>query len=114
MRRIAIVGFARPRTVDEGVEDELPVLLDEVVDVSEDSAHDCCEVCDVYVGKRKRERERAAGGKIDGWQPGEAVWLADLCVKSERALESWRGGVCASAGVEKSQRESVSRSWARM
>ena len=35
--------FARPRTVDEGVEDELPVLLDEVVDVSEDSAHDCCE-----------------------------------------------------------------------
>lgn len=36
-------GFARPRTVDEGVEDELPVLLDEVVDVSEDSAHDCCE-----------------------------------------------------------------------
>ena len=43
LRRIAIVGFARPRTVDEGVEDELPVLLDEVVDVSEDSAHDCCE-----------------------------------------------------------------------
>lgn len=38
-----MVGFARPRTVDEGVEDELPVLLDEVVDVSEDSAHGCCE-----------------------------------------------------------------------
>jgi len=35
--------FARPRTVDEGVENELPVLLDQVVDVSEDSAHDGCE-----------------------------------------------------------------------
>ena len=34
---------SRPRTVDESVEDELPVLLDEVVDVSEDSAHDGCE-----------------------------------------------------------------------
>lgn len=38
--RAAFVG--RPRTVNEGVEDELPVLLDEVVDVSEDAAHDGC------------------------------------------------------------------------
>ena len=51
-------------------------------------------MCDVYVGKRKGERGRAAGGKIDGWQPGEAVWLADRCVKSERALEMERRGMC--------------------
>jgi hypothetical protein len=38
------LGIAsRPRTVDEGVENELPVLLDQVVDVSKDAAHDGCE-----------------------------------------------------------------------
>ena len=50
-------------------------------------------MCDVYVGKRKGERGRAAGGKIDGWQPGEAVWLADRCVKSERASVGEEGYV---------------------
>jgi hypothetical protein len=51
---------SRPRTVDEGVEDELSVLLDEVIDVSENSTHYGCERM-WWVAER---RARAMGEKI--------------------------------------------------
>jgi hypothetical protein len=33
---------SRPRTVDEGAEDVLSVLLDQVIDISENPTHDGC------------------------------------------------------------------------
>jgi len=42
--RVGVEGWVRvPRTINEGVENELSVLLDEVVDVSENAAHFGCE-----------------------------------------------------------------------
>lgn len=57
-------GVCGPRTVNEGVENELPVLLDEVVDVSEDAAHFGCEIGLCEGRGWGRERGRWARGSM--------------------------------------------------
>jgi hypothetical protein len=76
---------SRPRTVDEGVKNELPVLLDQVVDVSEDAAHDGCE----YMWCCRGWEETAVGEK-----------LSRECGSPERSAKSREQRADERSGVE--------------
>jgi hypothetical protein len=88
------LGIAsRPRTVNEGVENELPVLLDQVVDVSEDAAHDGCE----YVISCGLEGE--CGGRKAKLRAQQSRRSGLRSLDEERADER-SGGVACGVGSE--------------